>query len=126
MAGIGKVMGKKFFRDWKDLNDNWGKAVERNMGRKVEMDRASKQVDVERLKRNVRVGGWQPEPSMGDSGRGRAPRAALGGDLEELRVWQTLGGWWKVEDQSRANSEMGKGPKVWQTLGHDGGLYVYV
>ena len=62
MAGIGKVMGKKFFRDWKDLNDNWGKAVERNMGRKVEMDRASKQVDVERLKRNVRVGGWQPEP----------------------------------------------------------------
>ena len=112
MAGIGKVMGKKFFRDWKDLNDNWGKAVERNVGRKVEMDRASKQVDVERLKRNVRVGGWQPEPSMGDSGRGRAPRAALGGDLEVLRVWQTLGGWWKVEDQSRANSEMGKGPKV--------------
>ena len=50
---------------------------ERNVGRKVEMDRASKQVDVERLKRNVRVGGWQPEPSMGDSGRGRAPRAAL-------------------------------------------------
>ena len=30
----GKVMGKKFFRDWKDLNDNWGKAVERNVGRK--------------------------------------------------------------------------------------------
>ena len=28
MAGIGKVMGKKIFRDWKDLNDNWGKAVE--------------------------------------------------------------------------------------------------
>jgi len=28
MAGIRKVMGKKFFRDWKDLNDNWGKAVE--------------------------------------------------------------------------------------------------
>jgi len=26
----------------------------------------------------------------------------------------------------RANSEMGKGPKVWQTLGRDGGLYVYV
>jgi hypothetical protein len=51
--------------------------VERNVGRKVEMDRASKQVDVERLKRNVKVGGWQPEPSMGDSGWGRAPRAAL-------------------------------------------------
>ena len=77
MAGIGKVMGKKFFRDWKDLNDNWGKAVERNVGRKVETNRASKQVDVGRLKRNVRVWGWQPEPSMGDSGRGRAPRAAL-------------------------------------------------
>ena len=77
MAGVRKVMGKKIFRDWKDLNDNWGKAVERNMGRKVEVDRASKQVDVGRLKRNVRVGGWQPEPSMGDSGRGRAPIAAL-------------------------------------------------
>ena len=47
------------------------------MGRKVEVDRASKQVDEERLKRNVRGGGWQPEPSMGDSGRGRAPIAAL-------------------------------------------------
>ena len=77
MSGVRKVMGKKFFRDWKDLNDNWGKTVERNMGRKVEMDRASKQVDVERLKRNVRVGGWQPEPSMGDRGQGRSPIAAL-------------------------------------------------
>lgn len=57
MAGIGKVMGKKFFRDWKDLNDNWGKAVERNVDRKVEMNRASKQVDVGRLTRNVRVWG---------------------------------------------------------------------
>ena len=77
MVGVRRAMGKKFFRDWKDLNDNWEKAVERNRGRKVEMDRASKQVDVERLKRNVRVGGWQPEPSMGDSGRGRTPIAAL-------------------------------------------------
>ena len=68
MAGVRKVMGKKFFRDWKDLNDNWGKSVERNMGRKVEMNRASKQVDVERLKRNVRAGGWQPEPSMEAAG----------------------------------------------------------
>ncbi len=34
MAGIGKVMGKKFFKDWKDLNDNWEKAVERNMDRR--------------------------------------------------------------------------------------------
>ena len=50
-------MGTKFFRDWKDLNDNWGKAVERNVDRKVEMNRASKQVDVGRLTRNVRVWG---------------------------------------------------------------------
>ena len=47
-------------------------------------------------------------------------------DLEELRVWQTLGGWWKVKNRSRANSEMGKGPTVWQTLGQDGGLYIYL
>ena len=31
--------------------------VERNMDRKVEVDRASKQVDVRRLKLNVRTGG---------------------------------------------------------------------
>ncbi len=47
-------------------------------------------------------------------------------DLKELRVWQTLGGWWKVKDRSRANSEMGKGPTVWQTLGQDGDLYIYL
>ena len=46
MVGVRRAMGKKFFRDWKDLNDNWGKAVERNMDRKVEVDRASKQIDV--------------------------------------------------------------------------------
>ena len=62
---------------WKDLNDNWGKAGERNMDRKVKVDGASEQVDVGRLKRNVRAGGWQPEPSMRGSGRGRA-LAALG------------------------------------------------
>jgi hypothetical protein len=126
MAGVRRAMGKKFFRDWKDLNDNWGKAVERNMDRKVEVDRASKQVDVRRLKRNVRAGGWQPEPLMGSSGQGRTPMVDKKNDLEELRVWQTLGGWWKVKDRSRANSEMGKGPTVWQSLGHDGGLYIYL
>ena len=47
------------------------------MDRKVKVDEASEQVDVGRLKWNGRAGGWQPEPSMGDSGRGRAPRAAL-------------------------------------------------
>ena len=47
------------------------------MDRKVEVDRASKQVDVRRLKRNVRAGGWQPEPLMGSSGQGRASMADL-------------------------------------------------
>ena len=77
MVVVRKVKGKKSFKDWRDLNDNWGKAVERNMDREVEVDRASEQVDVGRLKRNVRAGGWQLEPSMRGSGRGRAPRAAL-------------------------------------------------
>jgi hypothetical protein len=54
MSGVRKVMGKRFFRDWKDLNDNWGKAVARNMDRKVEVVRASKQADVGRLKRRLR------------------------------------------------------------------------
>ena len=71
------MMGKKSFRDWKDLNDNWEKAGERNMDSKVKVDGASEQVDVGRLKRKVRAGGWQPEPSMRGSGRGRA-LAALG------------------------------------------------
>ena len=62
MVVVRRARGKKSSKDWKDLNNNWWKAVERNMGRKVEMDRASKQVDVRRLKRNVRTGGWQPEP----------------------------------------------------------------
>jgi hypothetical protein len=78
MVGVRRVMGKKPFRDWKDLNDNWGKAGERNMDSKVKVDGASEQVDVGRLKRNVRAGGWQPEPSMRGSGRGRALTAALG------------------------------------------------
>jgi hypothetical protein len=42
-------------------------------------------------------------------------------DLEGLRVWQTLGLWWKAKDQSWANFKMGMGPRVWQTLGRDGG-----
>jgi len=39
MVGVRRVMGKKSFRDWKDLNDNWGKAGERNMDRKVKVVR---------------------------------------------------------------------------------------
>ena len=38
MVVVRKVRGKKSFKDWKDLTDNWGKAVERNMDRKVEVD----------------------------------------------------------------------------------------
>ena len=77
MVGVRRVMGKKSFRDWKDLNDNWEKAGERNMDSKVKVDGASEQVDVGRLKRKVRAGGWQPEQSTRGSGRGRA-LAALG------------------------------------------------
>ena len=62
MVGVRRAMRKKFFKDWRDLNDNWGKAVERNMDREVEVDRASEQVDVGRLKQDGRAGGWQPEP----------------------------------------------------------------
>ena len=51
MVGVRRGMGKKSFRDWKDLNDNWGKAGERNMDSKVKVDGASEQVDVARLKR---------------------------------------------------------------------------
>jgi hypothetical protein len=51
--------------------------VERNMDRKVGVDRASEQVDVGRLKQDGRAGVWQPEPSMGGSRWGRAPIAAL-------------------------------------------------
>ena len=71
MVVVRRARGKKSFKDWKVLNDNWGKAVERNMDRKVWVDRASEQVDVERLKQDGRAGGWQPDPSMGGSGWGR-------------------------------------------------------
>jgi hypothetical protein len=52
MVVVRRARGKKSFKDGKDLNDNWGKAVERNMDRKVEVDRASEQVDVGRLKQD--------------------------------------------------------------------------
>jgi hypothetical protein len=54
-----------------------GKQWKGTWDRKVEVDRASKQVDVRRLKRNLRAGGWQPEPLMGSSGQGRAPMTDL-------------------------------------------------
>jgi hypothetical protein len=77
MVVVRRVRGKKSFKDWKDSNDNWGQAVQRNMDREVEVDRASEQVDVGRLKQDGRAGGWQPAPSMGGSWWGRAPIAAL-------------------------------------------------
>ena len=52
--------------------------MERIIDRKVKVDEASERVDVGRLKWNGRAGGWQPEPSIRGSGRGRAPIAALG------------------------------------------------
>ena len=51
MVVVKRVRGKKSSKDWKDLNNNWWKAVERNMDRKVWVDSASEQVDVGRLKR---------------------------------------------------------------------------
>ena len=77
MAVVRRARGKKSSKDWKDLNDNWWKAVERNMHRKVWVDSASEQVDMGRLKQDGRAGGWQPEPSMGGSGWGREPIADL-------------------------------------------------
>ena len=56
MVVVRRARGKTFFKDWKDWNDDWGRAVERNMGKKVEVDRASEQVDVRRLKQDGR--GW--------------------------------------------------------------------
>ena len=50
---------------------------ERNMDRKVWVDRASEQVDVGRLKQDEKARGWQPEFSMRRSRWGRAPIAAL-------------------------------------------------
>ena len=74
---VRRARGKTFFKDWKDWNDDWGRAVERNMGKKVEVDRASEQVDVGRLKQDEKARGWQPEFSMRRSRWGRAPIAAL-------------------------------------------------
>ena len=75
MVVVKRARGKKSSKDWKDLNDNWWKAVERNMDRKVWVDSASEQVDVGRLKQDEQP--WQPEPSMRGSRWGRAPIAAL-------------------------------------------------
>ena len=77
MVVVKRVRGKKSSKDWRDLNENWWKAVERNMDRKVWVDRASEQVDVRRLKQDGKAGGWQPESSMVGSGWGRASIADL-------------------------------------------------
>ena len=77
MVVVRRARGKKSSKDWKDLNDNWWKAVERNMHRKVWVDSASEQVDVGRLKQDEKARGWQPESSMRGSRWRRALIAAL-------------------------------------------------
>jgi len=77
MVVVRRARGKKSSKDWKELNNNWWKAVERNMDRKVWVDSASEQVDVGRLKQDEKARGWQPEFSMRRSRWGRAPIAAL-------------------------------------------------
>jgi len=52
MVVVKRARGKKSSKDWRDLNENWWKAVERNMDRRVWMDSASEQVDVGRLKQD--------------------------------------------------------------------------
>jgi hypothetical protein len=52
------------------LNENWWKAVERNMDRRVWVDSASEQVDVGRLKQDEKARGWQPEASMREGAGG--------------------------------------------------------
>jgi hypothetical protein len=74
MVVVKRARRKKSSKDWRDLNDNWWKAVERNMDRKLWVDSASEQVDVGRLKQ---ARGWQPESSMRGSRWCRAPIAAL-------------------------------------------------
>ena len=66
MVVVRRARGKKSSKDWKDLNNNWWKAVERNMDRKVWVDSASEQVDVGRLKQDEKARGWQPESSLNE------------------------------------------------------------
>ncbi len=77
MVVVKRVRGKKSSQDWRDLNENWWKAVERNMNRRVWVDSASEQVDVGRLKQDENARGWQPESSMKGNRWCRAPIAAL-------------------------------------------------
>ena len=77
MVVVKRANGKKSSKDWRDLNENWWKAVERNMDRREWVDSASEQVDVGRLKQDGRAGGRQPESSLRGSRWCRAPIAAL-------------------------------------------------
>ena len=76
-VAVKRARWKKSSKDWRDLNENWWKAVERNMDRRVWVDSASEQVDVGRLKQDEKARGWQPEASMRGSRWCRAPIAAL-------------------------------------------------
>ena len=55
MVVVKRVRGKKSSKDWRELNENWWKAVERNMDRRVWVDSASEQVDVGRLKQDEKA-----------------------------------------------------------------------
>jgi len=54
-VAVKRARWKKSFKDWRDLNENWCKAVGRDMNRRTMVESASEQVDVRR---------WQPESSM--------------------------------------------------------------
>ena len=79
MVVVKRVRGKKSSKDWRDLNENWWKAVERKgtWTGGVWVDSASEQVHVGRLKQDEKARGWQPESSMRGSRWCRAPIAAL-------------------------------------------------
>ena len=88
-VAVKRARWKKSFKDWRDLNENWCKAVGRDMNRRTMVESASEQVDVRR---------WQPESSMEGSKWCRSLLAVGRIDLEGLRVWQTLGAGWKARD----------------------------
>ena len=68
MFVVRRARGKKSFKDWKDLNDNWGKAVERNMDSKVWVDRASEKLTWEGRSRMGGLGVGNPSLQWEEAG----------------------------------------------------------
>ena len=62
-VAVKRARWKKSFKDWRDLNENWCKAVGRDMNRRTMVESASEQVDVGRLAQEERARVWQPESS---------------------------------------------------------------